>query len=405
MATAAVKAKPADWNLGGLLAIAFGHGVDDFYSGTVALTIFFVATNLGMSPWYQGAVGFLWYLTSSIVQPLFGAYTDRNGRWWFMPTGVLLVVLAISFASLSTSLWMLAVLVAIGGLGAAIMHPEAGKYAALLSGSRRTAGISIFQIGGSLGFALGPVTIAALLAHFGRTASLVMLLPGVFAVASVYVVMRRVHRLAEPERKSRHAEAHAAAAPIDRTGIALVVASTAMRFLTTTAFMTYLPNLLASRGGTIVEAGQIVTAFLLVGIIGMYLGGYLGDRLGPVTASVIALVGAVPCLLAFFYAPPAFGIVFLMLGGILLAVQNAPGVVIVQSLLPRNLGMALGLINGVAFGAGSVLVTVVGVAVTRYGPETALIDVSVMPLLGAAAYLVVARRLSPALMRPAVTGS
>jgi hypothetical protein len=64
--------------------------------------------------------------------------------------------------------------------------------------------------------------------------------------------------------------------------------------------------------------------------------------------------------------------------------------------------MALGLINGVAFGAGSVLVTLVGVAVTRFGPETALIDVSVMPLLGAAAYLVVARRLAPAVMRPAV---
>jgi FSR family fosmidomycin resistance protein-like MFS transporter len=85
----------------------------------------------------------------------------------------------------------------------------------------------------------------------------------------------------------------------------------------------------------------------------------------------------------------------------LLAVQNAPGVVIVQSLLPRNLGMALGLINGVAFGAGSVLVTLVGVVVTRFGPEAALIDVSVMPLVGAAAYLVVARRLSPATLRPA----
>ena len=243
MAQAIAREKSGDWNLGGLLAIAFGHGVDDFYSGTVALTIFFVATNAGLSPWYQGAVGFLWYLTSSIVQPLFGAYTDRNGRWWFMPTGVLLVVVAISFASLATSLWVLAPLIALGGFGAAIMHPEAGKYAALLSGSRRTAGISIFQIGGSLGFALGPVTIAALLAHFGRSASLIMLAPGLLAVAYVFVTMRRVHALAEPERKSRHADAQLAAAPVDRIGIGLVVGSTAMRFLTTTAFMTYLPNL------------------------------------------------------------------------------------------------------------------------------------------------------------------
>ena len=392
MAQATAERKPADWNLSGLLAIAFGHGVNDFYSGTVALTIFFVASNAGLSAWYQGAVAFLWYLTSSIVQPLFGAYSDRHGRWWFMPSGVLMVVLSISFASLAGSLWALSLLVLAGGLGAAIMHPEAGKYAALLSGSRKSGGISIFQIGGSLGFALGPVSIAALLAHFGRLGSLVLLPPGLIAVAYVFVVIRRAHALAQPARDSRR-KLDGAPAAVDRLGIGLVVGSTAVRFLTSAAFMTYLPNLLAARGGTIVEAGQLVTAFLLVGIIGMYLGGYLGDRLGSVAASVVALVAAVPCLLGFFYAPPAVAVGLLLLGSVFLAVQNAPGVVIVQSLLPRNLGMALGLINGVAFGAGSVLVTGVGVAVTRLGPQTALIDVSVMPLLGAAAYLIVAKRL------------
>ena len=400
MARAVAKDAPADWNLSGLLASAVGHGVNDFFSGTVALTIFFVASNAGLSAWYQGAVGFLWYLTSSIVQPVFGAYTDRHGRWWFMPSGVLLVVLSISFASLAGSLWLLSLLVVIGGLGAAIMHPEAGKYAALLSGSRKSGGISIFQIGGSLGFALGPVTIAALLAHFGRFGSLVMLPPGLIAVAYVYVVVRGAHLKAQPAHETQRKLDAFAAAAVDRVGIGLVVGSTAVRFLTSAAFMTYLPNLLVARGGTIVEAGQLVTAFLLVGIIGMYLGGYLGDRLGSVTASVVALVAAVPCLLGFFFAPPVAGVGLLLLGSVFLAVQNAPGVVIVQALLPRNLGMALGLINGVAFGAGSVLVTVVGVAVTRLGPETALVDVSVMPLLGAVAYLVVARRLSPALLRP-----
>jgi MFS transporter, FSR family, fosmidomycin resistance protein len=271
----------------------------------------------------------------------------------------------------------------------------------LLSGERKSGGISIFQIGGSIGFALGPVTIAALLARFGAHASLVILPPGLIAVAYVYVVIRRAHLMAQPAHETQRRLEAGDPAEIDRLGIGLVVASTAARFLTTAAFMTYLPNLLAARGGTIVEAGQLVTAFLLVGIVGMYLGGYLGDRLGPVTASVIALVAAVPCLLAFFFAPPAIGIGMLLLGSILLSVQNAPGVVIVQSLLPRNLGMALGLINGVAFGAGSVLVTAVGVAVTQFGPETALVDVSVMPLLGAACYLVVARRLRPAQLRPA----
>ncbi len=172
--------------------------------------------------------------------------------------------------------------------------------------------------------------------------------------------------------------------------------------------MTYLPNLLTARGGTIVEAGQLVTAFLLVGIIGMYLGGYLADRFGPIAVSVVALVVAVPCLLGFFFAPPggrnraAVDRQHLPDGPERLRRRGS-----MQSLLPRSLGMALGLINdrGVAFGAGSVLVTVVGIGVTRYGPEAALMDVSAMPLLAAAAYLVVAKRLTPAQLRPATGGT
>jgi hypothetical protein len=46
-------------------------------------------------------------------------------------------------------------------------------------------------------------------------------------------------------------------------------------------------------------------------------------------------------------------------------------------------------------------VTIAGAFVTRFGPEAALIDVRVMALFGAAAYLAVARRLSPAVLRPA----
>jgi hypothetical protein len=62
-------------------------------------------------------------------------------------------------------------------------------------------------------------------------------------------------------------------------------------------------------------------------------------------------------------------------------------------MLPKNLGMALGLINGVAFGAGSALVAVVGVVVTRLGPETALYEVAFVPFVAASAYLVLKRRL------------
>ncbi len=63
-------------------------------------------------------------------------------------------------------------------------------------------------------------------------------------------------------------------------------------------------------------------------------------------------------------------------------------------MLPRNLGMALGLINGVAYGLGSALVTLVGYAVARTGADGALMLVSALPILCALAFALVGRRLA-----------
>jgi hypothetical protein len=68
-------------------------------------------------------------------------------------------------------------------------------------------------------------------------------------------------------------------------------------------------------------------------------------------------------------------------------------------MLPRNLGMALGLMNGVAFGAGSALVTGVGAIVAAWGPAVALTAVSCVPVLSAISFGLVARRLAQSRIR------
>lgn len=379
----------------GLSVVSFAHGVSDFYSGVVPFTIFLVLGRHHVSPAYQGAFVFLWYLTSSIVQPLFGAYTDRRGRWWFLPSAVAVTVTALSFAAATPSLATLAACIIAGGIGSAVMHPEAGKYSAMLSGARRASGISIFQVGGQIGYALGPAAIAVLFAHLGPSGSLWLFAPGALAVVALFVLMPRV------DRAAAHAHAglavHSTSAPaqaVDHVGVSLLVAGTALRYFVTAAFMTYLPNYLVAHGTTIPQAGQIVSAFLLISSVGLLAGGSLADRFGAVRVCVIALVGAVPFLYGFFTAPSGYGIVALLLAGVLLAVQNAPGVTLVQTMLPKNLGMALGLMNGVAFGIGSGLVALLGLVVASAGPGVALQSVSAMPLLAALVYRIVAPRVA-----------
>jgi len=368
------------WNLRGLSVISFAHGLSDFYSGAVPFIIYFVVTRGHLSPAYQGALGFVWYLTSSVVQPLFGAYSDRRGKWWFLPAAVLLTVVAVSLAGTVHSIVALAACIVLGGFGSAIMHPEAGKYSAMLSGARKAGGISIFQIGGQIGYAIGPAVVAALLARYGGEGTLWLIVPGAVATAALFVAMRRVDRSAVRAHRRDASAAHTAAVRPDRFGVSLLVAGTALRYFTAAAFMTYLPNLLVARGATLPAA------------IGLLAGGYLADRWGASAVAIASLCAAAPCFVGFFALSGFWSIALLLLAGVMLAVQNAPGVALVQSMLPRNLGMALGLMNGVAFGVGSALVATVGLAVARYGAGTALEAVSIVPLFAALPFVFVARR-------------
>ncbi|MGZ3496059.1 MAG: MFS transporter [Vulcanimicrobiaceae bacterium] len=382
------------WHLRELMVVGFAHGASDFYSGMVPLLIFTVVSAGHLSPIFQGAIGFLWYLTSSIVQPLFGAYSDARGRWWFLPAAVGLTAGAVSCAGAAGSLALLAALVVIGGFGSAVMHPEAGKYAAMLSGARKSGGISIFQIGGAIGYAFGPLAIARLLQLDGQRGSLWMILPGAVAVAFLFIVMPFVDRLAGHAHRTATSAQPVADAPVDRIGIGLLVTSTALKYLVSAAFMTYLPNLVVARGGSIAQAGEVVTAFLAVGVIGLYAGGWFGDRFGALAISVASLLGAVPFLVGFFVLPGGISVAMLLVANALLNVQSAPSVVIVQRMLPLNLGMALGLINGVAFGIGSALVALVGLGVARIGASGALLQVSILPIACAFVYVLVGRRMA-----------
>ncbi|HTJ27193.1 MAG TPA: MFS transporter [Candidatus Limnocylindria bacterium] len=383
------------WNLRGVSLMAFAHGASDLYSGIVPFVIFFDVTRAGLPAWCQGLLAFAWYLTSSIAQPLVGAYSDRKGRWWFLPASVALTAVAISLAAGTASLGALTACVVAGGFGSAVMHPEAGRYSALLGGTRRASAISIYQIGGQVGYGIGPLVAAALLAHGGSATLLAMSVPGIVAALAIATVMPGFARSADAAAPRRTAAAGDAHAPIDRVAVGLLIVSTALRYLVGAAFAYYLPNLLTARGLPLTATGAIVTAFLVSAAVGLYLGGATADRFGHARVAIVGLVASVPPLLFALWAHGALAVAALLLGSALLNVQNAPGVALAQSLLPRNLGTALGLMNGVAFGIGSAGVALVGVVVTRSGADAALALVAAVPLVAAAVYALVAARLRP----------
>ena len=84
---------------------------------------------------------------------------------------------------LATTPAMLAVILVVGGLGAAAFHPPAAALAHRLGGDRPGLAMSVYITGGTLGFSFGPLLFAPFAERFGLAWTPLLALPGLVVVA------------------------------------------------------------------------------------------------------------------------------------------------------------------------------------------------------------------------------
>src|ERR1044072_695799 len=95
-------------------ALSGGHLAVGFASGSAAAVV----------PLLTGTA------SSSLVQPLFGFWSDRRGALWLIPAGTMLAAVGVGGAAIAPVYPLVLVLVLAGGLGVAAFPPEGSKFAA-----------------------------------------------------------------------------------------------------------------------------------------------------------------------------------------------------------------------------------------------------------------------------------
>ena len=129
-----------------------------------------------------GLITLVFQVVASILQPLIGLYTDRKPLPHSLPVAPACTMLGLVLLGLATSFYSLLVAAAAIGVGSAIFHPEASRVARLASGGRFGMAQSLFQVGGNIGTAAGPLLAAAIILPHGQTSVIWF---GVIAMASI----------------------------------------------------------------------------------------------------------------------------------------------------------------------------------------------------------------------------
>jgi len=349
-----------------MAALSAGHCAADFANGALPALLPFFVDRFDLSYTLAASLMLASAASSSLIQPVFGAWSDRRGALWLLPAGVAVAGIGIALAAASPSYWLVLLLVVVGGLGVAAYHPEGSKFAAYASGRKRASGMSLFSIGGNVGYALGPTATTPLVIAFGLTGGLLLAVPCLVVAALLFAAVPFLRGFV-PDRGS-HQETGK-----DRPGaLALLLGVIAFRSVTWFGLITFVPLWEVSLGHSKSHGSHLLSLMLLAGGVGTLAAGPIADRVGrrPVVIVSMLLVG--PLALAYVLIGGVLGAFALALVGICVISTFGVTMVMSQEYLPRRIGMASGLSIGLSIGLGGIAAVALGAVADSVDLRTAM---------------------------------
>lgn len=350
----------------GIAVLSTGHLAADLFQGSVPALLPFLIRDRGYSYAAAGALFLMASLGSSLLQPLLGIFADRVRAGWLMPAGLLLAGGGLAVCGLVESYAATAVALLAGGFGVAAFHPEAVRFASYVSASRRGAGMSVFAVGGTIGFALGPILMTPVVLVLGLSGTPVVGAVIAGAGVAVLVRLRYLERFRPVEGAAAVLTGEAERNEWRPFGLASGAATS--RAIVGFGLQAFIPLYVVAELASTEAVGNAAVAVMLVaGAFGTLVGGRLADRYGFRPVVVWSLALGIPLMLAL----PLVGVpgLFVLMGalGFVEGANFYPLVVIAQNALPGYLGLAAGVVLGLAIGIGAGTVALLGVLADAAG--------------------------------------
>lgn len=335
-----------------------------------------------------GLITLTFQVTASLLQPLVGIYTDKRPMPYSLAIGMGFTLTGLLLLSRASSFPMLLLAAALVGSGSSVFHPESSRVARMASGGRHGLAQSLFQVGGNVGSALGPLLAAFVVMPRGQGSV------GWFAFAALtaIVILSRIgvwYREQIPAQRKK--QASAARAPLPRKTVARSMAVLAVLIFSKYFYMaslsSYYTFYLMEKFQLKAQDAQ-VHLFVFLGAVaaGTLLGGPIGDRIGRRYVIWFSILGVLPFTLLLPHADLFWTTALTVVIGLVLASAFSAILVYAQELVPGRTGVIAGLFFGFAFGMGGLGAAALGQLADRIGIEAVYALCAYLPAIGLLAW-------------------
>ena len=360
-----------------LAVLILGHGSVDLAAGALFALLPFLVAERHYTLAAVGTFALVANVTNGACQPLLGARGDLREARWMLPLGLVLAGVGIGAAGLTTRFpaTLLAVVVCMAGVAA--YHPEGARLARGTAVGRIEAKMGLFSVGGGIGYMLGPLLIAAVLASLGLGGTVLVGLVPLVAAAGVALALRRVGAAVKEAAR----ESARASGPPEWRPFSLLVGMFCLSSAIATGLLVYLPVFLVQARGTSPAAASIMSSIMMgAGAAGMVLGGFVAQRFSRrlvLLAPELLLVPAIAVLPSLGYA----GMVpVAALAGLAMEANFSLVIVMGQEYLPARMGLSTGLLNGFCTAVAGLVVYGLGVLGDLTAPVWVLYALALLPV-------------------------
>ncbi len=383
---------------------SLSHLVNDTAQGALpALLPLFIST-YGLT--YQEAAGLMFANTilASIFQPLFGHLADKKPMPWLMPLGICLSggsVAAMYYIHSYMGLFFLAMA---SGCGSAIFHPEGARLVNRMSGAKKGRDMSLFAVGGSGGFAVGPL-LAGLVYLFSPAWLFIFFI--INALVAIPLCLFVVFAPTTPAQTNatmvtsspttspttdtsleKSSTSNDTVVTVEKTNdwasflrLSVIIVTRSLIFASMNTFIPiYWVSVLHQEP---TAANFALTTFFFIGVVVNFVGGILADRIGFVRIIRYSYILLVPFMLLFTNTTNlwlSFMLLFPVAFG--LFAQFSPLIVMGQTYLAKSVGFAAGITLGVGITLGGILAPCIGWLADRYGLIMALQVLNIITIVG-----------------------
>jgi FSR family fosmidomycin resistance protein-like MFS transporter len=370
---------PTSTNIKVIFALTLVHFIGDFYYSFVnpLLPVFLDKYSLTLTQ--VGLIGGISRLFAFIVQPWVGYFADRFQTRFFVLGGPLATVIFISLVGIAPNFLILIFFICLGAIGTSMFHPTSAGMVSTYSGRNYGFSMSIFNMGGTLAFGVGPLFITYFVSTYDLGASPFTMLFGLVMVAILFK-MTPFPRQESLGNLGLMGTIKEVLGKVWKS-ILLIWVIMVFRAFVTQSFMTFIPVLYAKEGYSLVTIGSLVSIMTVAGAISGLLAGHLSDRFGYKPIFHVAHTLATPSLYLLLYLPGNWVFFSAFWMGFFSMATLPLGLAMALELAPKGKSIIASLMMGLAFGTGGMIIPLAGKLADIFSIRSVLFFLAMIPFL------------------------